>query len=259
MSVKPAFSRGRSGNLWWMVDRDFETPLRELGWPARETAKAWIESGSPASAASTGRGQTRLLDLPQMPGQLILRRTLHGGILGPLWRGHLGSPGRIQRELEVTRALNEAGAQVPCAVLGIAMQSGPLWRASIATLYIPDTVTGLDWLVSTPAEGERRQRVAASVGESLGYFHGCGGQHADLHIGNILIREEDDRVRSWVIDLDKARFDPSRAGPRPTELRRLARSLEKRSGLPAVKPETRDSFSHGYQTGLAKGLDRARR
>ncbi|MEE3328221.1 MAG: lipopolysaccharide kinase InaA family protein [Myxococcota bacterium] len=258
MSAAPVFTTGRRPNLWWMVNDDFMAPLEAMGLSQPETVSAWIRHGSEASRASSGRGRTQILSLPGRTEDLILRRTLHGGVLGPLWRGRLGSLKRIQRELEVTSSLQRAGAAVPCPALGIAVASGPLWLASIATVYIPDTVTSLDWLSLAHADTERTNRVAKSVGEALGYFHGCGGQHADLHAGNILVCEETERVRAWIIDLDKARFDEAKGGRRTAELKRLAHSLEKREWLQTIGQETRSCFTQAYEAGLEMGLHRAR-
>ncbi|MEE3326116.1 MAG: lipopolysaccharide kinase InaA family protein [Myxococcota bacterium] len=240
-----------------MVNRDFESPLEDLGLNQPRTLEAWIEYGREATEATTGRGRTRILSLPGREEDLILRRTLHGGLLGPLWRGHLGSFKRIQQELEVTSRLHGAGVAVPCPVLGIAIASGPLWRASIATVHIPETWTALDLLSEAKGDAERLHRMAWAVGETLGQFHGCGGRHADLHAGNILVREEEEQTRAWVIDLDKARFDEAGGTRRPTELKRLAHSLEKRKQLALIDRKIRDQFLEAYEAGLQAGMDRA--
>ena len=259
MSPPPSFHTGRSQNLWWMVNREFESSLEALGLHQQETLERWIEYGQEATRATSGRGQTQILELPDREENLILRRTLHGGWLGPFWRGRLGSFKRIQRELEVTSRLRHAGASVPCPALGIAMASGPLWRASMATVYIPDTVTALDFLSEAQGDAERMLRVASATGETLGHFHGCGGQHADLHAGNILVREEGTQVQAWVIDLDKAQFDDARGAARPTELKRLAHSLEKRNRLESMGSEIRSCFREAYKTGLQAGLSQGER
>jgi len=238
-----------------MVNRDFEPALEALGLNQQETLENWVEYGQEATQATTGRGRTQLLALPDREETLILRRTLHGGVLGPLWRGHLGSFKRIQKELEVTSGLRQAGAAVPCPVLGIAIASGPLWRASIATVYIPNTLTALDFLSEAEGDTERIRLAASAIGKTLGHFHGCGGRHADLHAGNILVREEGKQTQAWIIDLDKAQFDDSRGARRPTELDRLAQSLEKRNRLASMDKEIRSCFTKAYETGLESGLD----
>lgn len=259
MTMPSSFRSGRSKNAWWMVNHEFETALEALGLNQQETLERWIDYGQEATRASTGRGRTQLLELPGREENLILRRTLHGGVLGPLWRGYLGSFKRIQRELEVTSSLQHAGAAVPCPALGIAIASGPLWRASMATVYIPATVTALDFLSEAQGDAKRMHPMASAVGEALGYFHGCGGRHADLHAGNILVREEEEQARAWIIDLDKAEFDGSRGARRPAELKRLAHSLEKRNRLASVDREIRSCFRNAYETGLEAGLDQTSR
>ena len=60
-------------------------------------------------------------------------------------------------------------------------------------------------------------------------LHDAGGRHADLHIGNLLVRERERETEALVIDLDRARIVPKMtAARRLAELMRLYRSLLKR-------------------------------
>jgi tRNA A-37 threonylcarbamoyl transferase component Bud32 len=106
--------------------------------------------------------------------------------------------------------------------------------------------------MSGPREPERTRRCAHAVGEALGRFHACGGQHADLHAGNILLRDGDGDgdTRAWVIDLDKARCNMFPVVPRHSELNRLARSLEKRGVLDSIDHSMREIFIEAYKTAL---------
>lgn len=253
MNKDPVFKTARREALWWMVNSEFESELEKLGLGQHEIVEDWIDHGRAAPRSVTGRGRTQLLELPESKKKLILRRTLHGGALAPLWRGYLAGTQRLRRELEVTSTLLQAGAAVPCPVLGVAIASGPLWRASLATVHIPNTCTGLEWLMSGPREPERTRRCAQAVGEALGRFHACGGQHADLHAGNILLREGDGDARAWIIDLDKARCNMFPVTPRHNELNRLARSLEKRGVLDSIDHSTREIFIEAYKTALKTG------
>ena len=133
-------------------------------------------------------------------------------------------------------------------------------RAAARPAHAPSLRRTAGWcllrhLRSPPTRGAR----AAAVGEALGYFHGCGGRHADLHAGNILVREEEEQTQAWIIDLDKAEFDGSRGARRPAELKRLAHSLEKRNRLASVDREIRSCFRNAYETGLEAGLDQTSR
>ena len=250
MKSNLVFKTVRRKRLWWMVNSEFESELNELGLGQPDIIEDWIDHGRIASGSVTGRGRTRLLELPGSKEKLLLRRTLHGGALGPFWRGYLAGTRRLRQELEVTSVLLQAGAAVPCPVLGVAIASGPLWRASLATIHIPGTCTGLEWLMSGPREPEQTRRCARAVGEALGRFHACGGQHADLHAGNILIREEANKARAWIIDLDKARCNVFLKGPRQNELKRLARSLDKRGVLNSIDRSAREIFMEAYNAAL---------
>ncbi|MFP6639867.1 MAG: lipopolysaccharide kinase InaA family protein, partial [Myxococcota bacterium] len=252
MSLAPRFEIYRRGEVWWMVDSEFEPGLNQLGLGQRKVAEAWIRRGHPRSHSNpqTGRGPTTLLEVPGVPERLHLRRTLHGGLLGPLWRGGLAGIARVRREIEVTSRLHEAGAPVPRPVLALAVRSGLLWRASVATVHLDETRTGLQWLASRP-DPARRAFCARAVGEAVGRFHACGGRHADLHAGNILLREHDGHTVAWVIDLDKARMTAASVVPRRRELARLAHSLRKRSLLDSLDGSPRSAFLEAYSDALA--------
>ncbi len=81
-------------------------------------------------------------------------------------------------------------------------------------------------------------------------FHEAGGRHADLHVGNLVLRDSGDQSEVVVVDLDRARCTgvPS-PGRRMRELMRLYRSLRKRALLESANPELEVAFFNEYVNG----------
>jgi 3-deoxy-D-manno-octulosonic acid kinase len=179
------------------------------------------------AAGGRGRARTALVPLPDGE-QLVLRPVRHGGLLGPLWRGALLGPGRPLRELSVHATLRSRGAPLPRPILALARRRGLLWSAVVGTLLEPDARDGAAWLDAQP-DAARVSAALESAARAVRRFHDAGGRHADLHLGNLLLRERDGACEVLVIDLDKARAGaPPPARRRMWELMRLYRSLAKR-------------------------------
>jgi 3-deoxy-D-manno-octulosonic acid kinase len=203
-----------------------------------------------AGGGASGRAETALIDIPGSTEKLVLRRLLHGGLLGPLLGMRFFGIGRPLRELRVTAALREAGAPVPRPALVLGRRlAGPFWTAVVGSYLEPDTVDALSFLESRP-EPSRLLRAAAAVGRAVRQFHDEGGRHADLHVKNLLIRERGERTECIVIDLDKARITPGMSpAERMTQIMRLFRSLLKRDVLVTVGPRGCAHFFSAYCAG----------
>ena len=252
----PRFCKERRSDTWLMFDADFEQAVRALGLDEPRglddalTAGARELGGSPASR---GRDVTTLLPLPGRPERLHLRRVLHGGLLGGLWRGRLAGLGRVERELHTTAELRRRGAPVPRPALALARRSGVLWRASLATVHEEGAVDGLAFLAGHPPPASLR-RAARAAGRAVRRLHDLGARHRDLHIKNLLLRPTapgaEDAIEVLVIDLDRARLGaPPSAARRISELARLLRSLRKRGLLPEVGTRGCAAFFAGYHGG----------
>lgn len=203
------------------------------------------QSGGTSGGLSTldgppGRGPTVVVSLPGSDSQLHLRPVRHGGWLGGILRGALFGLRRPLDELRVTASLAKRGAPVPRPALVIAERSGPFWNATVGTVFEPDTLDGISFLSATP-EPASVLRAAAAAGRAIRCFHEHGGSHADLHIGNLLVRIGPNRENPncenevVVVDLDRAQHgEPVRPSQRMRELMRLQRSLIKRGFVETV-------------------------
>lgn len=249
-ALAPEFSERRERDRFWLVDAAFAGPLEALGWPAREAVERAL-----AGAGSQGRGATAILRLPGRAERIHLRPVRRGGLVGPLWFDTLWGVERPTAELRTAARLAAAGAPVARPLLVVAWrQAGPLWRAVVGTEHAEDALDGMAWLATRPAPRALIHGVRA-VGRAIRRFHDAGGEHADLHVKNLLLRERGPRSEALLIDLDRARAGaPPDAARRMRELSRLVRSLYKR-GLAEQVGE------RGLAAGLAAycGRDRALR
>ncbi len=215
-----------------VVDESIAGPVRELGILDPGGLTQLFER-QPSGAE--GRSVTAVATLPGSGERLLLRRLLHGGLLGPWLGDRFLGLGRPLQELAVTAALRRAGAPVPRPALVAGHRiAGPLYRAVVGTWLEEDAVDLLAFLESDP-DPRRVLRACAAAGRAVRCFHDAGGRHGDLHVKNLLIREQGPALSALVIDLDKARFTPGLTpGERMAQVMRLFRSLRKRGVLSRV-------------------------
>lgn len=213
-----------------IVDEEILPALGELGLLEEGGLDALFARHTPGES---GRAATAIV--PVGDRAVVVRRLLHGGLLGPLLGPWFLGLGRPIRELEVTDSLHRSGAPVPRAAFALGVHRfGPLCHAALATWRVEDSRDALAFLAD-PDEGERVLEAAAVLGRTVRRFHDAGGRHGDLHVKNLLLREGEERLEGVVIDLDKARVTPGlNPDERMSQLMRLFRSLLKRELIDVV-------------------------
>jgi hypothetical protein len=224
------FHRLRRGRVELVVEAALEPAAEALGLLEDDALERAF-----AAPAGRGRAPTALLEIAPGGPRLHLRRLVHGGVLGPLLGASFLGMDRPLAELDVTQRLREAGAPVPRPALALGRRRlGPLRACAVATYFEEATRDAAGFLAAAP-DARAIQRAAVAAGQAVRRFHDAGGRHADLHVKNLLLREEAGGVGCVVVDLDKARVasDPTPA-ERMTELMRLFRSLVKRGLLDRV-------------------------
>jgi hypothetical protein len=246
------FQRLRRGPVALVVDPEFEDAALALGL---------LEPGGAArllagARGPEGRSATRRLALAAR-GELLLRPVLHGGWLGPLLGAAHLSLARPLGELAATAALRAAGAPVPRAVLVAGWRArGPVWHAAVGTLFEPGAEDARAFLAGAPTRAEV-VAAAAAAGRAVRRFHDAGGRHADLHLGNLLLRRRDGGYEALVVDLDRARAGaPPSPSRRMRELARVWRSAVKRGLAAAIGARGCAAFLRAY-TGRDRTLRRA--
>ncbi len=230
-SPPPGFLRRPTPDGVVVLRSDLETSLDAIGL----FATGGFERLAAAEPLAKGRAETRVLALPARPERAVLRWFRHGGWLGPILGGCFVGSGRARRELIVTARLRAAGAPVPAPLFCVERRrAGPFRELVQATALEPRAVDALVFLASAPAPATLL-RACAAAGDAVRRFHDAGGRHPDLHLENLLVRNEADGVAIRIIDLDRARIGaPPSTARRMRELARLARSLTKRGCVAQV-------------------------
>lgn len=261
------FDRLEAGNLDFYVrpgEGRIVVAALEKG-PDRILAEA---SAVQAPVAAEGRpvtGRGAVAFIPLGDGRpAVLRKYRRGGLAGRLLPDLFAGPSRLLRELEVCLSALAAGAPVATPLAGVFLRRGLLGSLWLLTLEIGGAVP-----MSRALQGASPSRAAGllrSAGRTARRCHDAGLVHADLNLGNILIREGgdsgDSAEEAVLIDLDRADFRPKGAeiGERFANLSRLARSYEKLCGTdgpwgPHPLPRLIAAYSAG-DAALEQGLCR---
>ena len=153
-------------------------------------------------------------------------------------------------ELSANDQLHAAGAPVPRPVLVAATRRAPgLWSAAVGTIHVEDSENAGEFLAKQPGP-EQLLLAAQAAGRALRRFHDAGGRHADLHVGNLLICDDDGAPRVCIVDLDRARVTPLvPARRRMREIMRLQRSLVKRGFDARGTQDAGSGFMDSYTAG----------
>jgi tRNA A-37 threonylcarbamoyl transferase component Bud32 len=116
----------------------------------------------------------------------------------------------------------------------------------VATHFEAGAHDAARWLRDAPTA----RPAIESAARAIRRFHDAGGWHADLHAGNLLVRDRDGALDVLVIDLDRARVqDRVDARARMAQLMRLYRSLVKRGLVDRIGARGCAAFLHAYVAG----------
>ncbi|OED64519.1 3-deoxy-D-manno-octulosonic acid kinase [Vibrio splendidus ZS-139] len=160
-------------------------------------AEYWQQQDA-ISGSAQGRGITWFIQLDGI--QAALRHYRRGGLFGKLvedqYRFSDWESTRCAMELNILKALANAGVNVPKPIAARAIKSGLLYRADLMSERIPNAKDLVDVLVNGPIDADVYRRI----GQEVRKMHDAGVNHTDLNIHNILL---DDSQRVWIIDFDK--------------------------------------------------------
>lgn len=142
---------------------------------------------------------------------------------------------RPLRELRASVAARARGVATPDVMAAVTYPSGILYRADLATRFIPDSLDLAAITVASARGGERAN--ARNDGRAAWYAAGAllrtvfqaGIEHVDLNLRNILIAGAPEAPRALLLDLDRARVHQGPLGDtvRRRMLERLQRSRRK--------------------------------
>lgn len=180
----------------------------------------WLAQGARMHSIT---GRAGVLMLERGHETWVYRHYHRGGLVAKLcydeylWTGAERS--RPVREWHVLDRLTRQGLPAPRPVAARAVRSGPIYRADILTVLLPDTVP----LSSRLGELWRDTGLWSAIGAMVAGFHRAGCDHPDLTAHNILV---DSRRRPFLVDFDNAHMrEPG--GWQRAGMDRLKRSLRK--------------------------------
>lgn len=207
-----------------------------------------ISSGAPGEMDPYGR--SRLTAFPLHDGsdeRALIRRCVRGGLVGRLLKElYLGGTyPRPLEELKVSEHARAHGIPTP-EILAVAFEGvGPFfYKGAVATREVKqgsDLETELDSL-TCPVAGDTlaaKRRAIGLLGSLVAKMHGAGIRHADLHLKNVLLTEEEGGPKLYLLDLDAATISqPLSDLAKCANLLRLYRSVEKVNRRRAVITRT---------------------
>ncbi|WP_192889761.1 3-deoxy-D-manno-octulosonic acid kinase [Vibrio bathopelagicus] len=208
-------------------------------------AEYWQQRGAITGSAQ-GRGTTWFIQLDGI--QAALRHYRRGGLFGKLvedqYRFSDWESTRCTMELNVLKALANAGVNVPKPIAARAIKSGLLYRADLMSERIPNAKDLVDILVSSSIDAD----IYRKIGQEIRKMHDVGVNHTDLNIHNILL---DASLNVWIIDFDKC---GQQAGNdwKEDNLNRLKRSFLKEVTKRQIQWQESDwrALNDGYMLGV---------
>jgi len=224
--------------LWGDVPNGFnkiqDGQTRLLVRAGLEECFSFKEFNAPAppeeASGHYGRAPLRAIALPDH-GRGLVRRCYHGGLLRFITgTTFISWPPRPFREVAITVELERRGvATVETLGAGIEVVAGPFYRGWFASREIEGAQDLWVALQSGFARAEGLENILTAVATSLKSLHREGVCHGDLNLKNILVRRENEGLKAYIIDFDKASLF---LGPVPRRiangnLARLLRSVRK--------------------------------
>lgn len=180
----------------------------------------WLAEGA-RTHSITGRAGVLMLDRGNETW--VYRHYHRGGLVAHLVYDQYLRTGversRPIREWRLLENLSDQSLPAPRPVAARAVMAGPIYRADILTVLLPDTVP----LSSLLGEVWDDSALWTALGRMVAGFHRAGCDHPDLTAHNILL---DSARKPYLVDFDNARLRPE--GPwRQAGIARLKRSLRK--------------------------------
>ncbi len=164
--------------------------------------------------------------------RLIIKNCRHGGFLGKLFGPIFYKKNRSLREIYINEIASQKG--VPSAEV-IAIIKRKLWGAFYRTDFISKEISGAVDLAQFLKDSSLKKIFAGKksiifvVARLIRDMHDAGIYHADLHLKNILLKEEPHgKFHAYIIDFDKSTISHKLSiEQKMKNLLRLNRSLEK--------------------------------
>ncbi len=178
----------------------------------------------PVSRLNAGRGAPGIIEIGGT--RLVCRQYLHGGWLRAVTGATFFGEGRALNEFEVTAYLQERGFPV-VTPFGYVVEKRPV---AVRLYFLSVFLEGSQDLAAYSASAGRRRRLKMSkrLASALFEMGRLGVYHPDLHLGNVLVKEDGGLV---FLDFDRACRKEVGPGDYERMFWRLDRFVRKYSAL----------------------------
>ncbi|GAN34799.1 MAG: hypothetical protein DYG83_08860 [Candidatus Brocadia sp. AMX2] len=183
--------------------------------------------------------------------RFVIRNYRHGGLLGKLFGGIFYDGNRPLNELQINEIAARKG--IPSAeVIAVAKRKlwGLFYKADFISKEISGAVDIVQFLKESPLTfiQKSKKSIIFELVRLIRHMHDAGIYHADLHLKNILLKDDTNgEFHAYIIDLDKSVVSRELSiEQRIKNLLRLDRSLEKLrwfSGI--IKTTQKDTSASG--------------
>ncbi len=196
-----------------------------------------ISTATTTGITYEGRGLLPTVPIKESNGEIMVaKQSLRGGLLRLVNRDLFWQGNRPFREMIANALILSKGIKTTEILAAAKLKVwGPLYRTFLFSKEISES-KDLSVLFNglrpkSPQERlKKKNQVLKAIARSIFAMHNQGIYHADLHLKNILIRQNDvsDEPEVYIIDFDKARLK-ERLSPKEKidNLLRFNRSLEK--------------------------------
>jgi Lipopolysaccharide kinase (Kdo/WaaP) family len=215
-----------------------EMPLREA--LAEGSFYDFAEHHAEA-APLTGRGIAYAVPLSS-GDRVVVRRSRHGGLLGPIRDDRFLGATRGPRELEISLTLRRLGVASPEIVAYATYPAGPMFRrADVVSREVPRS-RDLAAALAALSRGDSKRLFLEATGKLLASMSLARARHPDLNIKNVLVAHNDfGGIEAFVLDVDRVWLDKGGAvSVLEANLRRFSRSALKWRRLHALPIEEAD-------------------
>jgi hypothetical protein len=194
----------------------------------QQTLYEWAANQPDRRELTGGRIPAYSVLLPGQERRVVVRRSHHGGLLGPLQGDVFLPPTRAPYELLVSHLLAGVGVRTPL-VVAIAVYPAKrfLRRSDVVSLELPGRDLGQ--ALRDKPDADVRRGWLDSIAALIRSLTNVGAWHPDLNVGNVLLVEAGPNAwDAYVLDIDRLMFmPPADPNVREANLDRLERSIRK--------------------------------
>jgi hypothetical protein len=219
-----------AGFVRFAIDSAVVVCAKHVAEPVLEALRAgtlyrYAESHARARPLA-GRGVAYAAPLPGDVEHVVVRHNRHGGMLAPLTRDLFRPPTFAPLELRISERLRRAGVPTP-VILGFVVYPAPAGfrRADVMTREIPRSFDLSSAIMSD--DSPLRERALTAAATLVSTMSAARARHHDLNVKNVLLRNSDNSIEAFILDVDRVAFVDDAHAARESNLARLLRSARK--------------------------------